>query len=245
MCSRVTPVSLKIFQKSLILLYTLSTLFPTTSVHLVFTESVCEDGLRHIHLSLSPLTSTWRWTQNTLWKGIHLHFPIPSIQLWQDQSCPSLLHQDTDKESLYRSFLDLPCQGASHYLTLSESLPCAHPSHPFCIYYLTQHKLHFYSASGLTLPFLSGELSPWLTLMQGSKVQSKPLNSIPIFLKFFMKIHLLSSSAKQNTLAQLRPVITQDFSVTTEHYWFTHAVLPKSPSSTRKSIVTRLSSWSY
>lgn len=145
MCRRVTPVSLKIFQNSLILLAILSTVLPTTSLHLVFTKPLCEDGQRHVNLSLSPLSSTWGWTQNALWKGflllslgsdkkvhkwwvqsIHLHFPIPYIQLWQDQSCPSSLHQNTDKEGLYKSFLTYPASIQVITWLSRESLPRAH-----------------------------------------------------------------------------------------------------------------------
>lgn len=41
-------------------------------------------------------------------KAIHLHFAILHIHIWQGQSCASLLHQNTCKKRLYKSFLDLP-----------------------------------------------------------------------------------------------------------------------------------------
>lgn len=41
-------------------------------------------------------------------KAIHLHFAILHIHIWQGQSCASLLHQNTCKKRLHKSFLDLP-----------------------------------------------------------------------------------------------------------------------------------------
>lgn len=111
---------------------------------------------------------------------------VPSIVVTPE--CILQSHQNTDKEGLFKSLLDSHSQCPSHYSTLSEDTALC----PSISSYLPsptkpttrrQHQLCFHSAEGLGMLIFSGAPSPWLTLTQGRKKQSKPLNRIPILLQ--------------------------------------------------------------